>query len=109
MNKSNHYTYYIFLIGLFFITNSSLKSQDKKQPNVLLIMLDDLKDYTGFLGGHPQAITPHMDALAAEGITFTNAHSNAPICAPSRASFLTGIYPHKSQNFWFSKWTDNSV
>ena len=109
MTQSNHYTYYIFLIGLFFITNSSLKGQQKKQPNVLLIVLDDLKDYTGFLGGHPQAITPHMDALAKDGVVFTNAHTNAPICAPSRASFLTGIYPHKSKNFWFSKWTDNSV
>ena len=84
-------------------------SQQKKQPNVLLIMLDDLNDYIGFLGGHPQAKTPHMDALAKEGTVFTNAHTNAPICAPSRSSMLTGIYPHISQNFWFNEWTKNPV
>lgn len=84
-------------------------SQSEKQPNVILIVIDDLNDYTGFLGGHPQVKTPHMDALAKEGVVFTNAHTNAPICAPSRASMFTGIYPHVSQNFWFTEWTQNEV
>ena len=83
-------------------------SQDKK-PNILLIVVDDLNDYTGFLGGHPQVKTPNMDALAEEATVFTNAHTNAPICAPSRSSMLTGIYPHVSQNFWFDEWTGNKV
>lgn len=90
------------------ITNYAV-SQTEKQPNVLLIVIDDLNDYTGFLGGHPQVKTPHMDALAKEGVVFSNAHTNAPICAPSRASMFTGIYPHVSKNFWFSKWTENKV
>lgn len=47
------------------------------QPNVLLIMVDDMNDYTGYLGGHPQAIPPNMDALADSGVRFVNAHSNA--------------------------------
>lgn len=81
----------------------------EKQPNILLIVVDDLNDYTGFLGGNTQVKTPNMDALAKEGTVFTNAHTNTPICAPSRASFLTGIYPHVSHNFWFDKWTDNAV
>lgn len=84
-------------------------SQETKKNNILLIVLDDLNDYTGFLGGHPQAKTPYMDALANTGTVFTNAHTNAPICAPSRASMLTGIYPHVSSNFWFSKWTENDI
>ncbi|WP_339882657.1 sulfatase-like hydrolase/transferase [Polaribacter vadi] len=81
----------------------------KQQPNVVLIVIDDLNDYTGFLGGHPQVKTPNMDALAKNGLVFTNAHSNAPICGPSRASMLTGIYPHTSQNFWFDNWTENNI
>ncbi|MGJ8695567.1 MAG: sulfatase [Verrucomicrobiaceae bacterium] len=80
-----------------------------EQPNVLLIMVDDLNDYTGYLGGHPQAITPNMDALAASGTRFVNAHTNAPICAPSRASLFTGVYPHTSHNYWFDEWNENEV
>jgi arylsulfatase A-like enzyme len=99
----------ILTITLLILSSNLTIGQNDKQPNVLLIMLDDLNDYTGFLGGHPQAQTPHMDALAKEGVVFTNAQTNAPICAPSRASFLTGIYPHKSKNFWFDKWTENPV
>ena len=67
--------------------------------NVLMIVLDDLNDYIGVMGGHPQAITPNIDKLAGEGVLFTNASSNAPLCAPSRASFLTGILPSSSGLF----------
>ncbi|WP_281613076.1 sulfatase [Flammeovirga sp. SubArs3] len=85
-------------------------AKDKKpkaQPNVLLIMVDDLNDYVGFLGGHPQTKTPGMDALASESVVFTNAFSNNPICAPSRASFFSGLYPHTSKNFGFKKFQKN--
>ncbi len=99
----------ILLLILFFGNVEICNSQTAEKPNILLIVLDDLNDYTGFLGGHPQVKTPNMDALAKEGTVFTNAHTNAPICAPSRASFLTGIYPHVSQNFWFTDWTENEV
>ena len=98
----------LVVVILFFSVNGSV-AQNQKKPNVLLIMLDDLNDYVGFLDGHPQAQTPNMDALAKESVIFTNAHTNAPICAPSRSSMLTGIYPHKSKNFWFSKWTQNDI
>lgn len=67
--------------------------------NVLMIVLDDLNDYIGVMGGHPQAKTPNIDKLAGEGVLFTNASSNAPLCAPSRASFLTGILPSSSGLF----------
>ena len=43
-------------------------------PNVLFIAIDDLNDWVGFLGGHPQTRTPNMDRLAARGVVFTNAH-----------------------------------
>ncbi|MEM7110774.1 MAG: sulfatase-like hydrolase/transferase, partial [Bacteroidota bacterium] len=73
------------------------------QPNVLFIVVDDLNDYAGSFGGHPQVKTPNIDKLAASGIVFTNAHTNAPICVPSRNSLFTGVYPHKSQDFGWEK------
>ena len=72
--------------------------------NVLFIVCDDLNDFEGVFGGHPQAHTPNIDAFAAESIRFVNAHTNAPICGPSRSSFMTGIYPHNSKVFGFENW-----
>ncbi len=74
--------------------SASVKGDSK--PNVLLIAIDDLNDWIGCMDGHPQAITPHIDSLAARGTLFTNAHCQAPICGPSRASLLSGRYPHET-------------
>ena len=63
------------------------------RPNVLMIVLDDLNDWVGYLGGHPDVKTPHLDALARRGLAFTNAHVAAPVCNPSRAAFMTGRNP----------------
>jgi len=63
------------------------------KPNVLLIAIDDLNDWVAVLGGHPQAKTPHIDALARRGVLFHNAHCQAPVCTPSRASLVTGLLP----------------
>ncbi len=63
------------------------------RPNILFIAVDDLNDYVGCLGGHPNGFTPHIDALAQSGTLFTNAHAPAPVCNPSRAAFLTGLMP----------------
>ncbi len=64
-----------------------------KKPNVLLIAIDDLNDWVGCLKGHPQAKTPHIDALANRGTLFTNAHCQAPVCNPSRTSIMLGMRP----------------
>ncbi|MEM1185330.1 MAG: sulfatase [Planctomycetota bacterium] len=77
------------------------------RPNVLLIVCDDLNDWIEPLGGHPQAHTPSLARFAERAVTFTNGHSNNPVCAPSRASFLTGIYPHTSGNVFWDKWHEN--
>lgn len=73
--------------------SNSIPSGGQSKPNVLFIAIDDLNDWVGCLGGHPQAITPNMDRLAARGIVFTNAQVQAPLCNPSRASVLTGLRP----------------
>jgi len=84
-------------------------STDPSRPNVVLIVCDDLNDYVEGFGGHPQTKTPHMAKLADSGVRFTSAYSNVPVCAPSRGSFLTGIYAHTSGNLFWAKWYDNPV
>jgi choline-sulfatase len=73
--------------------DNSVASGNQSRPNVLFIAIDDLNDWVGCLGGHPQAITPNMDRLASQGTVFLNAHVQAPLCNPSRASLLTGLRP----------------
>ncbi len=68
----------------------------KKRPNVLFMAIDDLNDWIGCLGGHPDVKTPNLDRLASRGVLFTNAHCSAPACNPSRASLMTGILPSTS-------------
>ena len=73
-----------------------------ERPNVLFIAVDDLNDWIGCLGGHPQAKTPNMDRLAARGVLFTNAHCAAPACNPSRAAVFSGRMPHRT-GVWSNK------
>ncbi len=63
------------------------------RPNVLFLAIDDMNDWIGCLGGHPDTRTPNLDALAARGVLFTNAHCAAPLCNPSRAALMTGLRP----------------
>jgi arylsulfatase A-like enzyme len=87
------------LLGISFMTLGCIINPKKnnpssdKRPNILLIAVDDLNDWIGPLKGHPQALTPNMDRLANEGILFTNAHCQAPVCTPSRSSLMTSLYP----------------
>jgi arylsulfatase A-like enzyme len=60
------------------------------QPNVLFIAMDDLNDWIEPLGGHPQARTPNLNRLAAQGVTFTRAYCASPACNPSRAALMSG-------------------
>lgn len=66
------------------------------RPNVMVIILDDLGcEDLGYLGG-TDIQTPHIDALAKNAAVFTNWYSNAPVCAPARASVLSGRYPARA-------------
>lgn len=77
---------------------SSLMAQAPRPapPNIIVIVADDLgcRDLGCF--GAADLKTPHLDALAAGGARWTNWYSNAPVCAPSRASILTGRYPQRA-------------
>jgi choline-sulfatase len=60
------------------------------RPNILVIQADQLTAKVLPMYGGPALITPHMNRLAEQGVTFLNAYSNNPVCAPSRAAMLTG-------------------
>lgn len=79
------------LISLFVA--SPAKAAEPSRPNILFIPIDDLNDWIGCMGGHPQALTPNIDRLAERGVLFTNAHCQSPVCNPSRASLMSGLYP----------------
>ena len=65
-----------------------------KSPNVIFIMCDQLRhDCLGY-AGHPLVKTPHLDRLAEQGVVFDTAYCPSPVCSPTRASWLTGTYPH---------------
>ena len=74
------------------------------RPNILFIALDDLNDWVGCLGGHPQVKTPCMDRLAEHGTVFLNAHCQAPLCNPSRTSLLTGLRPSTTGVYALEPW-----
>jgi arylsulfatase A-like enzyme len=62
------------------------------RPNIVVIVVDDMRFDEYGAGGHPYLETPHIDALAASGATFTNASHTTPLCSPNRACILTGQY-----------------
>ena len=72
------------------------KMEPPSRPNLVLILIDDLG--YGDLGcyGSTKHRTPHLDALAAGGVRFTDFHSNGAVCSPTRAALLTGQYPQRS-------------
>ncbi len=89
-------TFLLLILTLLAATAGKALASDATKPNVLFISVDDLNDWIGCLGGHPQARTPNIDRLATSGVLFTNAHCAAPACNPSRTAIMTGLSPNKS-------------
>ncbi|HEV7281394.1 MAG TPA: sulfatase [Pirellulaceae bacterium] len=79
-------------------------SESAKRPNILMISIDDLNDWVGHLGGHPQAKTPHIDSIASRGTFFANAHCQSPLCNPSRTSLFTGLRPSTTGVYALNPW-----
>ena len=80
----------ILLVVGFSVSEACAETSRAKRPNILMIAIDDLNDWVEPLGGHPDVKTPAMQGLASRGMTFTNAHCQAPLCNPSRTSIMTG-------------------
>ncbi|MBV9958550.1 MAG: sulfatase-like hydrolase/transferase [Acidobacteria bacterium] len=76
------------------IANGS--ASQRRRPNVLFILADDLGygDLSSF--GRPDYRTPHLDRLAQQGLRFANAYSASPVCTPTRCAFITGRYPART-------------
>ena len=81
---------FLFLLITFSCTNQ--KDKVSKKPNILFISIDDLRPTLGVYGDSI-AITPNIDKLASEGATFRNTFCQSAVCAPSRASLMTGLRP----------------
>ncbi|MBK6485863.1 MAG: sulfatase-like hydrolase/transferase [Gemmatimonadetes bacterium] len=64
----------------------------EQRPNIVFVLVDDLRWDDIAVAGHPFAETPNIDRLASEGARFLNAFASTPLCSPSRASILTGQY-----------------
>lgn len=90
-----------FLIPAFLM-HGLTSAHAVEKPNILLISIDDLNDWVGCLGGHPQALTPNIDRLAKRGTLFANAHCQSSVCNPSRVSMMTGRYPHSTGVYFLS-------
>ncbi|MFK7909336.1 MAG: sulfatase [Akkermansiaceae bacterium] len=96
------------LVALIPVSAMAEEDTSVKKPNILLIAIDDLNDWIGCLGGHPQAKTPNIDRLAARGVLFSNAHCQSPVCNPSRASMMTSLYPETSGVYFLGPDLDQS-
>lgn len=86
----------LVLVFLAAVATGRTAAAGESRPNILLISLDDLNDWVGCLGGHPQTLTPNIDRLAREGMLFRNAYTAAPACNPSRSALFTGKAPGSS-------------
>ena len=84
---------------------TAARAHQGAKPNVLLLSVDDMNDWVGCLGGYPGVKTPNIDALAARGALFRDAHCSSPLCCPSRTALLTGKRPdttgvYGNDDFW---------
>ncbi len=86
-------------IALFFLLCGMISSRcwanELNKPNVIFILVDDQGYYDLGCYGATEVKTPHVDAMAKEGLRFTDYYAAAPICSPSRAGILTGCYPRR--------------
>lgn len=94
----------ITILSASLVHSSTLP--DNGKPNVLFISVDDMRDYVGYLQGYKGKVyTPNIDRLASMGMAFTNAHTAATVCGPSRTTMLTGKRPstsgfYSNDGFW---------
>ncbi len=95
----NRFSLTSLILGLLAVVSfcSVADAADEKaaRPNVLFLICDDLNCDLGSYG-HPQVKSPNIDRLAARGVRFDRAYCQYPLCGPSRASFMAGMYPDQT-------------
>ena len=91
---------YLIAILSFFICplltgNVLADVAPEKPPNIVMIVVDDMRFDEFSKGGHPFLETPQIDLMAKQGVSFSRAYAVSPLCSPNRASLLTGQYPSR--------------
>ena len=89
---------YLATVLLLFVFSTFAGEAETKKPNFIFILIDDQGYYDLGCYGATEVKTPRIDAMAKEGIRFTDYYAAAPICSPSRAGLLTGCYPRRVGN-----------
>ena len=94
----NYYIKHLFFLVLInFI--GKVSAQDLDKPNVLFVISDDLATTAISAYENSSGHTPNIDRLAAEGVKYTHAYSQYPVCGPSRASIMFGYYPSATKTY----------
>ena len=88
--RANHKLLFCFAVMLTSVAEPSLAAE---RPNIVFILTDNQGDWQLGCYGNPDFQTPHIDQLATQGVRFTNAFANNPVCSPTRATYLTGLTP----------------
>jgi choline-sulfatase len=87
---------------LVCLCNIAICQENKKKPNVLFIIADDLTATAVSAYENKVCQTPNIDKLAYEGVRFTRTYCQFPVCGPSRASLMNGYYPHATKAFGYT-------
>ena len=94
--KKNYSFYWLLSLIVLTIFSCNSPKNDVKKPNILFISIDDLRPTLGVYGDSI-AVTPNIDQLASEGMTFRQTFTQSAVCAPSRASLMTGLRPDSTR------------
>lgn len=95
MNKYKQILLIVSVVLLQLLSSLFVEAQ-KKQLNVLLIVIDDLNDYPQVLSDYPGLKTPNLTKFSQTALTFKHAYCAAPVCNPSRSAFLSGMAPYNT-------------
>jgi iduronate 2-sulfatase len=95
------------MIGALTLLMGISSAQAKKKPNVLFIISDDLTATAVSSYENKLCKTPNIDKLASEGVRYTSAYCQYPVCGPSRASLMTGYYPNATQTYGYVSGREN--
>src|SRR5210317_1851119 len=96
MNRCLLFAFRLFVAGhCCWVSMPAANAEPASRPNVLFLICDDLNCDLGSYG-HPMVQSPKIDRLAEQGVRFDRAYCQYPLCGPSRASFMAGLYPDQT-------------
>ena len=96
-----------FIVLVLLLLSTLASAQQKKKPNILFIISDDLTATAVSSYENKACNTPNIDKLASEGIRYTRAYSQYPVCGPSRASLMSGYYPTATRTYGYVSGREN--